>query len=139
MKCLRKIYRVFFSCTFTGYPFCGRLFKHSDVFKLHTGKDNRKELKIKFIKLTESIYTIQGRNPTSIDSSWIDKTDCPPCKILYVMYHFKLPQHCERNPETRFLLVTRLGRTDDNGVRTVEWIREKIRCFMFRNIAVAAF
>ena len=68
MKFLRKKYRVFFSCTFTGYPFCGRFFKHLGVFKLLTGKDNRKELKIKFIKLTESIYMIQGRNLTSIDS-----------------------------------------------------------------------
>lgn len=40
---------------------------------------------------------IQGRNPTLIDSRWINKTCCPPCKILYVMYHFKLPQYCERS------------------------------------------
>lgn len=43
------------------------------------------------------------------------------------MYHFKLPQHCERNPEKKFLLVNRLGRTDDNGVRTVDTCLENKR------------
>ena len=127
---------------------------------------------------------IQGRNLTSIDGRWIDKTECPPCKILYVMYHFKLPQltrpqssllrkersargdgkeergrekrrlspfllpitprasllsqerrlgtsqlphYCERNPDKKFLLVTRLARTDDNGVRTVDICLENKR------------
>ena len=39
---------------------------------------------------------------------------------------YKWP-YCERNPEKKFLLVTRLARTDDNGVRTVDTCLENKR------------
>ena len=39
----------------------------------------------------------------------------------------QLPHYCERNPDKKFLLVTRLARTDDNGVRTVDTCLENKR------------